>query len=305
MRHSVGRRPGYTLLETILAVSLSALLIGLIGSGLRVYSQLVASRRADVANAQLARVVFQRISKDIRAAYIVSNDEEQGGTSDVGIGLGSDGDDTGSSDLSAGTSDGASDATLDLTGASAQPSPGVYGNATELQLDVFGSYVQPIKYDTLLEAGLDPQSTNMWSVPMVVTIYLRTADASELAGTPLEPLGDDANQSRLVLVRRVQSRAEATFASTQGTSTDFQVGEQILSDQVRTMAFSYFDGYDWVDSWDSSIDGGLPLAIRIEAEISAVPATESSGTSDEVPSELYRVTVHLPTAEFVEQTTGL
>ena len=43
---SPAAKPGFTLLEMILAVALSALLMGLIAAGMRIYTQVVADRRA-------------------------------------------------------------------------------------------------------------------------------------------------------------------------------------------------------------------------------------------------------------------
>lgn len=296
------QRKAFTLLETILAVALSALLVGLVAAGMRMYTHVVADRRTDVTNAQVARVVLQRISTDIRAVYQPAEEEEPASSSlDDGTEGTEDGTDTGTAD----TSSTETDTTVDLTNSTAQPDPGLYGNGIELQIDVLGSFAQPIRYDSLISSGIDPLSANLLSDPKVVTYYTRTADDAELAGTPLESVEQSSSDSRKsILVRRVQSRSAAMFESTYGSATVGGTGEQLLSDQVSSIQFQYHDGYDWTDTWDSSTMG-LPIMVKVTVAITDVASAEESSTTVITDDNLYEVIVRIPAAEIPEDTTGL
>ena len=291
------QRPGFTLMETILAVALSTLLIAMIGAGMRIYTRVVADRRADVVNAQLARVVLQHMSRDIQRAFLAAGDEEDSGDISAGDETSEDIGDTTDpieDDL---------DTTLDLTGSTVQPTPGLYGNQFELQIDVLGQFAKPVKFDALTMAGVDPIASNLLSDPKVITYYLRAADSAELAGTPLQSVEEEFGQ-RTVLIRRVQSRAAAIYATTANVS-DIQSGEQMLSDQVVSVEFAYHDGYDWLDSWDSSIMGGLPVAVSITLTVVDEANTDNSTDTELTGDNIYQLTVRIPTVEPVVEDTGI
>lgn len=286
---------GFTLLETILALALSVILVGLIGSGLQIYSRVVSDRRADVVNAQVARVILQRIASDLQATY--SRADEGDGQTIAASGSDPLDDGTeGGTDL--GSEDDLLDATADLTSSTAQANPGIYGNQAELQADILGQFAKPLKYDMLTAAGVDAMSANLLSEPKIVTYYLREADDSELVGTPLQSV-TGASQRRLVLVRRVQSRAQAVFdsaAATAGGGMTAALGEQLLSDQVASIQFSYHDGYDWLDTWDSSLLG-MPLAVNITITVVSETSTESVDMNTLTTDNVFQRTVRIPTAE--------
>lgn len=284
------RRSGFTLLETILAVALSVLLIGLIGAGMRMYTNTVASRRADVVNAQVARVILQYIAQDLGRSYTVVVEEEQAASSG--------GDDLAADDGVDTELDTAVDLTADLTGATAQEVPGIYGNQYELQVDVLGQFVKPIRYDMLTANTTDIVSTSLLSDPKVVTYYSRTADDSELAGTPLETVGTSTG-TKMILARRMQSRAVAMNSMSSGLG-DLQSGEQLLSDQVVSIQFRYHDGYDWTDSWDSDLMAGLPLAVEITLTIMDQNETDDLSSVEVSPDNTFQMIVRIPTAEVPE-----
>lgn len=298
------RRAGFTLLETILAVALSALLIAAIAAGMRVYTSVVADRRADVVNAQVARVILQRIATDLRGAYMMP-EEDSGGSAALGGGtddLAADGG-LGTETDSSATTDEAFDATLDLTGSTVQVEPGLYGNATELQVDVLGQFAKPIRYDMLTDAGLDPLAANLLSEPKVITYYSRSADDNELVGTPLESIVLSESGRKTILSRRVQTRAQAVFDTASVGIGNMQAGEQLLSDQVISIEFAYHDGYDWLDSWDSSLMGGLPIAVNITLTIVDETATDNSDNTTLTQDNVFQQTVRIPAAELPTDDT--
>ena len=290
-------RHGFTLMETVLAVSLSALLIALIGAGMRLYTSTVADRRADVVNARVARIVFQRIGNDLSAAYTVSQDEESGASSDLGAtdDLAADG------GLGAGTTDEASiDTTVDLVGNAVQVVPGIYGNQFELQIDILGKFPEPVRYDMGIASSGDPLASNLLSEPKTVTWSLRSASSTELAGTPLESVESNERESMTILSRRVQTRAVAVNSASAGLA-DLQSGEQLLSDQIVSLQFQYHDGYDWTDTWDSSTMG-LPIAVKVTLTVSD-PSLEDYGTVELSVDNTFEMVFRVPAAEALTSTT--
>ena len=45
---------------------------------------------------------------------------------------------------------------------------------------------------------------------------------------------------------------------------------QLLAEEVAGLSFEYFDGFDWLDAWDSLEMAALPTAIRITIEFHPV-----------------------------------
>jgi prepilin-type N-terminal cleavage/methylation domain-containing protein len=64
------RRRGFTLFELILAIALAAVLLGVIGTALKLYLVRVEASRTRVEEAQLARSILTMIANDIRATAI-------------------------------------------------------------------------------------------------------------------------------------------------------------------------------------------------------------------------------------------
>ena len=75
-------------------------------------------------------------------------------------------------------------------------------------------------------------------------------------------------------------------------------GEILLSDQVTEVQFLYHDGYDWLDTWDSEVFGGLPSAVSVTLTI--VDEGTDAGDS-EAQQSTYQRTIQIPTAEFISQ----
>jgi hypothetical protein len=106
------------------------------------------------------------------------------------------------------------------------------------------------------------------------------------------------------LVRREMDRATAAWAVQQGQLADATAGLEPIAPEVTAIEFRYYDGAEWVDTWDSAEKEGLPLAVEIAIAIgptqppaSARSAGMFSNRSTEASQPLvYRLLVHLPTA---------
>jgi len=92
--------------------------------------------------------------------------------------------------------------------------------------------------------------------------------ASEIRQVELafEPLSEGEEP---VLVRRITTNLLAPEVP--------EPVEEVLCRNVRALNLSYFDGYDWLDNWDSTTQGNaLPVAVEVFLEIDLAEPTESS-----------------------------
>jgi type II secretion system protein J len=48
--------------------------------------------------------------------------------------------------------------------------------------------------------------------------------------------------------------------------------QQWLMSGVETMLFQYYDGTQWLDTWDSTTASNLPLAVKVQIELASNPA---------------------------------
>jgi len=53
---------------------------------------------------------------------------------------------------------------------------------------------------------------------------------------------------------------------TTGTEDD---DEQFLASGIESLTFSYFDGNNWIDTWDDSTETNLPAAVRVNVQMAA------------------------------------
>ncbi len=80
----------------------------------------------------------------------------------------------------------------------------------------------------------------------------------------LQAPSDGSSQGK-DLVRAVTRNLLAT-----GTQDE---DDQFLASGVQSMTFSYFDGQNWLDTWDDTTETNLPLAVRVSLQMAPKDAT--------------------------------
>ena len=107
------------------------------------------------------------------------------------------------------------------------------------------------------------------------------------------------------LVRGEMDRATAIYATEHGGLDSQTVRSELLAPEVAGIAFQYYNGTEWTDTWDSSQNGGLPTLVRVTLYIKPIksqktrPATSGNATNDasnEQPLP-YSLLVQLPMAQ--------
>lgn len=287
------RRPprGFTLLEIILALALTAFVMAGIAMVIDLHLRAVDSGRSRVEEALLARAILHRIADDLRGTIPhdplnadqtmqMSVSAEDLGSAMSGLGraggLGSTGGSsmggTGGSLASAaggtggttgGSSNGSSAATEGATQTSqlaesllVPPVVGLFGDCYALQIDVSRL---PRLDQFLSDVSLSPDALTVDRLSDLKTVayYVITPESSAVITTPL------GTEFRSGLVRRELDRAVTVFAADSGTLDSIEANIEPLAPEVAAIEFAYFDGLEWLDYWDSREMGGLPLAVRV------------------------------------------
>lgn len=330
----IGRRTrrGYTLLEIVLALSLTVVVMSAIGMAIFLHLRAVDHTRIAIERDQLARTLMRRIGDDLRSAVRREPFDDAGLQSLLGAaknsasalaggaGAGASGGNSSGSPNTGGTT---SPGTTGTTGTSRTASTartaqslngtddaaatddpaaagtpaavaGLYGTATELQIDI-ARVPRPDEFaEAMIAGGVVPAD--------VKTVYYFLAQAS--AGLTTSDTG---------LMRSEMNRATALFASENGDLQIFTQGAEPLASEVVGLQFRYFDGLEWFPEWSSQERNGLPLAIEIALVIADPTNTDETlvagaivdPTMDDVDPELvYHTVVHLPNAQISEASSG-
>jgi type II secretory pathway pseudopilin PulG len=339
------RRAAFTLLELILALSLTVIVVLSITMAINVYWKQFNVRRTNVEEAQLARALLRHIADDLRSAMqytpidlsgleAVAQNGAVGAAADaLGVDLesGEGGDELGGDFPSGGSGQGSLDQELGglaggvSGGTSTQTSTGMstvrlYGSPTELRMDI-SRLPRVDQYEVML-ADYATGAVVIPSDIKTVTYFLRSEESAATADAPLgaaTPIQSSLTGRGRGLMRREVDRATSAWAeegmlamTNTGIATD---QARLLAEEVVGLSFQYFDGIQWLADWDSDQYGGLPVAVEILLTMSdADPdATDSPLEADvtsegRIPTErTYRLVVRLPTTAFpvLDPLTGM
>ncbi|MDA8697875.1 type II secretion system protein GspJ [Rhodopirellula sp.] len=313
-------RIAFTLLELVLALSMSVVLMVLIGSTLQFYARDMNVRDMDIRQTQLAASIMQMIEDDLRSTLhpqpvdTAALEELLAATS---------GADTGGSnaaegqDLSAAGIDSNLDSDLLLdeslmevdlsTGVSVLTTPGLIGNQSQIQIDV--SRLPRLEEYVAL---IDTNTSDLDDIPSdikTVAYFVQSADVSggvqdALANATAE-LGLETSLDSGGLVRRSLDRAATVEAANTGSLSLLNQTGDLLAPEVVGIEFSYWDGVTWLLEWSSDTYEELPLAISVSLTLKAEGQEESGVVSSDGLLGSARVFTHivrLPLAKPIDQT---
>lgn len=291
------RRPGYpagfTLLELLLTLSMSVVLMVLIGGVMEFYGRDMVNSDIEVRQVQLASAVMQMIEDDLRATlhtepvdtsgleklFASLGSGDSGGGAADGSGTAED-DSLAEEDMAAGD---ASAATLSLTtGAAVLQKPGLIGNQFQIQLDVsrlprLEEYV----------AILDESVADLDDVPSDIKTVAYFVQGEGTIGGVDDPLSEDGSGvsgGSGGLVRRSLDRAATVHAAVTGGTTQLNQTGEVLAPEIVGIEFAYWDGLMWQIEWSSDEFGELPLAVRVTLTMLDPVATAATGSGGGEPS---------------------
>ena len=252
MKHRIAP-PAFTLLEVVLAIGLTCTLLALLTTAIDIYLVRVDANRSKVEASQLARTLLDQIAADIRSVRFYWPESLSGQDS--------------SSDSSSSSSSTTSTLDTEETG----KVQGIFGTPTELRID------RAARWNWLRTAReVDPTEPAAQN-EMPTTVAYVFNDGITMLTDQLAALGvlTDASLPGYAGLYRQQTPTPAWIyqASATGVSLSSvaQVEPELLAPEVLTLEFSYFDGNELFDSWDTAQQESLPVGIEIRLTILAEP----------------------------------
>ncbi|QDS98592.1 PulJ/GspJ family protein [Adhaeretor mobilis] len=300
MNHPVRRNlfSGFTLLEIVLALGLSAVLLYLVMMATELHLHRVDRSRTRVESSQVARAVLDSIANDLQSTRFESpnyfstptstatdqepppdtseGEEPSGGGPPTNGPAGGGGGDVvgGGTGLGGGTGS-------PLIPIDATTVRGIYGDAQLIRIDNTATY--DWHSATRTSMGDEP-SAELPDPELPQTVFYTYQDGQrvaspESAGRALqaEPTTDIAGLYRENLPSAViQEEGDTEFSSSRLPTER----ARLLAPEVVSIEFSYFDGYEMLDYWDSVDQEGLPAAVEIRLRVLEVPYEEAIAQSN-------------------------
>ena len=336
------RRQAFSLLEVVLAMALSAIVVYLVAGAIEFHFRQLTVRKTRIEEAQLARAVLRRIADDLRAVVVdrpidFSSVEQLAKLSEAG----SAGQSQGSADSE--EADDSESAASQIVNSSLLPTtPGVYGNAYELQVDI--SRIPRYEEYAVVEQYNDLQGMRLLSDVKTVSYFLLGQSglgASSLSTTSLSSssrsassfsslngqsannnstnyamLGLPPGQPLQGLGRRIVDRSATRYALNNADFSFLDQQTELFAPEVTFIQFRYFDGLQWLNEWDTEQLGGIPLAVEIvlavqpreeatrDGLLRQSPASSQESVWQLDPNHVYRLVVNLPAAELIDTTAA-
>lgn len=325
-RHS--HRPGFTLIEVILAMSLSVLVLGLVATAIDIYWRSVDKAQRVTSEAQIARVILDRIAADLRsvapykALEIEESDLPEGLTADLYAIL--EGEELPVEEKSL---TGMEDETLDSSSTSTIPQEyGIYGGADWIQIDAIrfprggtptssggilssidGISDEPSAQDEDEAVTLSSYASGSVGIGAVKTVlywheYTALIDEDDLSE---ETVSDDMyglETDRHGLFRRELDRAVSLFAQEEGMVEEYDEQLAPIAKEIDAIEFLYFDGAEWLSEWDTETNEALPVAVRVAVAVKKAAPTNPRANdwltwnAEEEPPAVFSVIILIPTA---------
>ncbi len=321
-RHPVRTVPrsGYTLVELMIAVGLSAILMAALYKSMDIYLSLQLDSHEEISRQQVARAVLRQMTRDIQSVVFTKQEalpeEEEEVTDILGIGItrsgtsGLSGDGTsglgGGSTAGSGSSSEMSDldgnsygtSTIDPETVSTTYTSGLVGTSTDLQLFI-SRPDRNLAYVSSQELTSPDQRTG----DLLLVRYLLASKLGSGLGSMIADREAAGNTDGPLGLARVEGDLYGLSTAVQTAEDMPQLSAaKLVAREVSALAFRYYDGGQWLEEWDSTARNELPKAIEIVITLRDELPTESLLSDDEqspyaLPETTHRMVVPLPTAE--------
>jgi hypothetical protein len=153
---------------------------------------------------------------------------------------------------------------------------GMYGDQQTLRVDI-----SRIPRQEEYRAMYDPTEIGvLQDIPSdvkLISYYCRTLNV-ETTVSAQDVFNDDPTIPGLI--RGQLSRAITSYAMNNGNSQAVQDADKMLAPEVIALEFQYYDGYQWLQYWDSEEFEGLPLAVKIRMTMRSNSPYASGGVLD-------------------------
>jgi len=270
-------RSAFTLFEVLVALALSTLLIAAAYAALELYWRLRIASEDEVEQAQVARAVMQRIEADVLATTYQAT---------------SAGDTSTQADLSSDDEDAPLVEVIDPADANNGGNSGLIGDSTSVVLSV-SLPRSHATYAAVSDGPIGLPTSDLKSV----TYLLAGPGMSALAQAVADRFPDsDPSGSTVVGLARIEGDRLMLAQADAAADVETIASEaQLLAREIKSLQFQYTDGLEWFDSWDSTIYGSLPRAVRITVSFQELES--AAILADSQPAKLYQLVVVLPPSD--------
>jgi len=268
---------GFTLLELLLAMGLTSVLMAAVYGAMTIYWNLAMDSQEEIERTQIARSLMRKLARDIQSCTFVeqivqSND----------------------------------DAEMDET------------DTTEVTTSVYRNGLIGIDRDLVLYISRPSRELDYVLTPDALTASSRSSDLMIarwlLADSSAGGLsGAVAGQQAATGPGGVAGLAYGS-GGVNGFGRAIETGDiaaqlevtQLLSPEVQSILFEYFDGVDWVMEWDSTSLNRMPQAVRIELVLRDPPSDDDDIPDPrDLPPTTHQLVVPIPVATPFAQETAI
>jgi prepilin-type N-terminal cleavage/methylation domain-containing protein len=282
---SRSRRPGFTLLEVLLATAIGLLLMAALYVAVDVQLRHAQHARDIVEEATLARALLARMGHDIMPALApplpTPTASSAGAAATASPTSGTTGGTTSSTPTSTATA--APTTGTAATGASTVlANIGIKGDATRLTVIVSRA---------TRDLNLNLESPEIFSDQRLILYWLITGGDQPVGLARMEVKAVTSEEAAALLPPDVPDELS-----------------HLLAEEVKSLSFQYFNGTEWVESWDGTAAGsdgvtpmGPPAAVAILIGIQARGLVTTA--TGEPNLKFYRHVIAIPTANGTALTT--
>ena len=262
-------RSGFTLIEVLLAMSLLVVVVSAAYAGMETLRRVTTLGRDASAERQLSRAIRARFLTDLRSVRFAPPEVPVEETP---------------ADDGAATDTGAATAAVEPV-AVPVPEVGVTGDAQTLTI-----------YSALPGRGLDYATGGAGADPGVRSSDLRTV-VWFMAGEGGALASAVAGRDGPGLARLEGDTPAVAAAETTGDNDGLLAAATLLAPEVTALQFRYFDGVDWVGSWDSALTGSLPRAVEMQFQLDLDGPDGFEGAEENRPPATQTLVVCPPLSE--------
>jgi prepilin-type N-terminal cleavage/methylation domain-containing protein len=292
-REAAERKHGFTLLELLISIGLTAILMVALFSAMNIYFRLQVDSHEEITRQQVSRALLRQMTRDIQSIVFIKEKATEDST-------------TSTSSMSS-TSTGSTSNTDDsgTTAAMLTYTNGLVGTANDLLLYVSSPDKSLSYVDAQSLTSTDERTGDLMIVRYLVADTagggLSGSIAKKLAGSRTGPVG---------LVRITGDLFGMSSAVQLGKEEEFTSVDAVEAKEVSKIEFRYFDGTQWQETWDSTELKALPTAIEIVITLQQPDTSENQGSADTsdpyaLGETTHRTIVALPLAESSAGETAL
>ena len=311
MRRPRRRRPGFTLLEVIMATTIAVVILGALYVAVDLLLRHAQMSRDTIQDSTLERALTARMDAD--AAQVIGLSDPARYRFQAGVDTVQAASTTPGGATAGGTTAGASSST---GAASTTPATSATPSSTASMTSSNGSTDSPSSFGStsavtnsqgatniVLPFGVmgDSQTLHLFISNLPREIYSSNASFVNADAGNTPPVGDVRRVSYWLVggddspggLARQEVPLSTSDDALQNLPPDVDNENSfIIADEVRSLQFQYWDGTDWQDSWDSTElgpDGVTPLGSPLAIAVTIGVAPKQSGPPQgEVPLRTFR-----------------